>query len=350
MVKLRLPQYVQAFRDRHDKARYYFRRPGYARISLPGLPWSPEFMAAHEAAMKGEGLPRHEIGAERTLPGTINALCVAYFNSGDFKALSESTQATYRGIIERFRAQHGEKRVVTMQREHIARAMSAKASTPAAANNLLRMIRLLMHFAVANGWRRDDPTIGIKPPKMKPGGFYTWTEEDIAAFEAKHQIGTRARLALALLLYTAQRRSDVVRMGRQHVKDGVLTIRQQKTGTVVDVPVHSELRAILDATPSEHLTFLTTDAGKPFTAAGFGNWFRDVCNEAGLPKGCAAHGLRKAASRRLAEAGCTAHQIMSITGHKTLKEVTRYTAAVDRRGLAIAAIAKLGKRTGSVKP
>jgi integrase len=307
-------------------------------------------MAAHEAAMKGEGLPRQEVGADRTLPGTINALCVAYYGSGDFKLLSESTQTTYRGILERFREEHGTKRVAMLMREHVLRIVSGQAEKPAAAHNTLRMIRLLMKFAVTHGWRRDDPTTGLKSPKMKAGGFYTWTEEDIAAFEAKHKVGTRARLAFAILLYTAQRRSDVVRMGRQHIRDGVITIRQQKTKMLVEIPMHPELRAVLDATPSDHLTFLTTEAGKSFTAAGFGNWFRTVCDEAKLPKGCSAHGLRKAASRRLAEAGCTAHQIMSITGHKTLREVTRYTEAADRRALAVTAIEKLGKRTSSVKP
>jgi integrase len=307
-------------------------------------------MAAHEAAMKGDGLPRQEVGADRTLPGTISALCVAYYGSGDFKLLSESTQTTYRGILERFRQEHGTKRVAMLMREHILRIVSGQSDRPAAAHNLLRMIRLLMKFAVTHGWRRDDPTIGLKSPKMKAGGFYTWTEEDIATFEAKHPIGSRARLALALLLYTAQRRSDVILMGKQHIRNGVLAIRQKKTGMLVEVPVHPDLRAIVDATPSDHLTFLTTDSGRAFTAAGFGNWFRDVCKEAGLPKGCAAHGLRKAASRRLAEAGCSAHEIMAWTGHKTLREVTRYTEAADRRALAVTAIEKLGKRTSSVKP
>ena len=139
-------------------------------------------------------------------------------------------------------------------------------------------------------------------------------------------------------------------MGRQHVRNEVLTIRQQKTGALVEIPVLQELRAVLDATPNNHLTFLVAAGGKPFTAAGFGNWFREVCAQAGLPKACAAHGLRKAASRRLAEAGCTAHQIMAITGHKTLREVTRYTDSVDRRQMAVDAMAKLGKRTSSVKP
>jgi integrase len=352
-MRLRLPPYVQAFSDRHDKPRYYFRRPGFKLFALPGLPYSPEFMAAHAEAMASASGGQIEIGAARTVPGTINALSVAYFNSPAFKALSTSTQATYRGIVDNFRVEHGDKRVATLQGDHIARMMAAKAATPAAANNLLRMLRLIMRFAVLHGWRKGDPTTGLKALKMRAGGFYTWTEADIAAFEARHKIGTRARLAFGLLLYTAQRRSDVVVMGRQHIRrdgDGErLTIRQKKTGAVVEIPVIPELRTILDASPSNHLTFLVASGSKPFTAAGFGNWFREVCNQAGLSQ-CAAHGLRKAASRRLAEVGCTAHQIMAITGHKTLREVTRYTEAFDRRGQADVAMAKLGMRTSSVKP
>lgn len=348
-MRLRLPPHVQGFTDRHGKPRYYFRRAGSPRVALPGLPYSPEFMAAHAAAMGGEGM-KIDVGASRTIPGTINALTVAYFNSPAFSTLSATTRATYRGIIENFRGEHGDKRVQLLQGPHIARMMAKKAATPAAANNLLRMLRLLMRFAVVQGWRRDDPTIGLKAFKMRAGGFHTWTEDEIALFEAKYSVGTRARLALGLLLYTAQRRSDVVLMGRQHIRNEVLTITQQKTGAHVEIPVLSDLRKILDSTPSDHLTFLVAAGGKPFTAAGFGNWFREMCGKAALPKNCAAHGLRKAASRRLAEAGCTAHQIMAITGHKTLREVTRYTEAVDRSGLARAAMAKLGKRTTNVKP
>lgn len=153
-----------------------------------------------------------------------------------------------------------------------------------------------------------------------------------------------------LLLYTAQRRSDVVRMGRQHVRDGILTMRQQKTGAEVSIPMHPQLQAIIAATAKDNLTFLVTGAGKPFSPAGFTNWFRQCCNEAGLPKGCSPHGLRKAASRRLAEHGCSPHEIMAITGHKTLKEVTRYTAAVDRKRLAITAMSKTITGTSSGKP
>lgn len=355
---IRLRERIEAVLDA-AKTRGYRQgeNPARWRGHLESLLAKPADVRKSKGVRHHPALPYHKMGEfmatlrkQDGLPGTINALSVAYFNSGEFRNLSESTRATYRGIIENFRMLHGDKRVALLQRDHISRIVSAKADTPAGAHNLLRMLRLLMKFAVLHGWRKDDPTLGIKSPKMRAGGFYAWSENDIAVFEANHPIGTRARLALALLLYTAQRRSDVVLMGRQHIRGGVLSIRQQKTGSLVEIPVLPDLRKILDATPSEHLTFLVAAGGKPFTAAGFGNWFREVCEKAALPKACAAHGLRKAASRRLAEAGCTAHQIMAITGHKTLREVTRYTDSVDRRKMAVQAMKKLGKRTSRVKP
>ena len=153
-------------------------------------------------------------------------------------------------------------------------------------------------------------------------------------------MGSKPRLALALLLYTAQRRSDVVRIGRQHIKDGVLTVKQQKTGVTLAIPVHPHLQAVLDATPSEHLTFLVTATGKPYGGNAFSEQFRNWCDAAGLPKRCKPHGLRKAACRRLAEAGCSANEIMAISGHTTMKEIVRYTVAADQARLARNALAK----------
>jgi len=132
-------------------------------------------------------------------------------------------------------------------------------------------------------------------------------------------------------------------------------MRQQKTGAVLAIPIHPGLAAILDATSSEHLTFLTTRDGKPFSPAGFTNWFREMCNEAGLPRGLSAHGLRKAACRRLAEAGCSANVIAAISGHTSLREVQRYTAAADQARMARAAIDTMAAmfpstRTSSGKP
>ncbi|MDX8536159.1 tyrosine-type recombinase/integrase [Mesorhizobium abyssinicae] len=177
--------------------------------------------------------------------------------------------------------------------------------------------------------------------KIKSGGFITWEEEDISAFYAAHAEGTRARLALDLLLFTGQRRSDVIGMGRQHVRDDILSIRQQKTGTSVSIPLHPYLKGTLDARPQDNLTYLLTQYGKPFQPESFTNWFRVCVREAGLREdlasgamGLSPHGLRKACSRRLAQAGCTPHQIRAITGHKKLDEIVRYTEAVDQTRLA----------------
>jgi integrase len=341
----RPPKYVHGYIDRHGSARFYFRRAGFKKIPLPGLPWSPEFMAVYETALAGQ--QRIEIGARRTKPGTIAALTVAYFNSIAFRSLAAETQRTRRNILERFRAEHGEKRFVLLQREHIVRMLGSKISKPAAARNWLNTIRAMLQFAMEEGMREDNPARDVKSPKIRTDGFATWSEENIAAFERVHEVGSRARLALALLLYTAQRRGDVVRMGRQHIEDGALKVIQQKTGAKLIIPIHSELRAILDATSTQNMTFLTTRDRKPFTAPGFTNWFRDCCKEAKLPNGLSAHGLRKAACRRLAEAGCTAPEIMSISGHASLREVQRYIAAADQARMARAAMKKAKKRTSS---
>jgi len=157
----------------------------------------------------------------------------------------------------------------------------------------------------------DDPTAGVRAPKFRSAGFYTWSEEDIAAFEARHPIGSQARLA------------DVIHMGRQHVRGGLIHIRQRKTGTTLAIPAHPDLRAALDATPAEHLTFLTTRDGRRFTPISFTHWFKHKCREAGLPARASVHGLRKAACRRLAELGCSASVIAAISGHSTLREVSR---------------------------
>jgi integrase len=200
-------------------------------------------------------------------------------------------------------------------------------------------IRALMKYAVDIGLREDNPATGVKLPNLKTDGYHSWTEAEIAQFEAHHGPGTRARLALTLLLYTGQRRGDVIRLGRQHIRAGVVHVRQQKTGTELAIPIHATLAAIIAETPANHLTLLTTQTGKPFSAAGFGNWFRDRCNEAGLAH-CSAHGLRKATARRLAEAGCTMHEIAAITGHASLSEIQRYTRAADQARLARAAMDK----------
>lgn len=342
-------RYVQSFKDRHGKQRYYFRKRGQTPISLPGLPGSTEFMAAYQSALSDKTEAR-QIGAKRTKPGTFNALIVEYYQSVEYKILAPSTQQTYRGIIERFRAKNGERQVATLTAKAIEDMLAKKAAQPVVANGILSMLRLLMRFAVARRYRTDNPTRELKKLRNRTDGFHTWTEDEIEQYERRWKSGTRERLALALLLYTAQRRSDVVRMGRQHIKNDLIAVTQQKTGTKLLIPIHPALAAELRHVPKDQLTFLQTSKGAPFMPAGFTNWFFERAQSAGLPKGCSPHGLRKAASRRLAEAGVSASVIQAITGHKTLIEVSRYTAAADQEARARQAIAAFKTGTSAVKP
>jgi integrase len=146
---------------------------------------------------------------------------------------------------------------------------------------------------------------------------------------------------MELALETTSRRADVTRIGPQHERDGKLDLRHTKNNSDAFIPITPELRAAIDACPTKHLTFLQTKAGTSRSAKALGGDFRKWCDAAGLPKCCAIHGLRKGGARLLAEASATAHEIMSITGHKTLSEVQRYTKAADRKVLAESAMKKL---------
>ena len=285
------------------------------------------------------------IGFDRVQPGTISALAVAWYTSAHFKHLAPSTQRTYRGILERFRAKHGDKRVGSLEAAHLRGILDARSDTPQAANNLLRVVRMLMSFGVERGWRKDNPALTVRRIRARVAGFHSWTEDEIATYEARWPEGSRERLALALLIFTGQRRGDVVRMGRQHVQGGALHVVQGKTKARLALPLHPVLKAILDVLPADNLTFLVTHIGQPFSPEGFSNWFTKSARAAGLPIGCSPHGLRKAAARRLAEAGCSANEIGAITGHRTLSEITRYTAAADQARLAERAMDRM-RQTG----
>jgi integrase len=355
MAKVDLP-YVQRFRDRYGKVRHYFRRAGSPRLALPGEPMSREFLAAyHTALAKQEKRP---VGADQTKPGTLGALLVEFYTSTEWANLKPVTQANYRNIYERFRADYGHNMVAALTKKNVQAMMAEKVATPGAARNFLKRLRGLLDFAVDRDYRDDNPAKAVKAPRTASGGFRAWTDEDIQRFTEHHPAGSRARLALLLLLYTGQRRSDVVTMGRQHVANGkihVLQLKGKKDAARVRlaIPIHPELKAALDILPKDNLAFLVTVFGKPMTAAGFTQWFGEMAQAAGLPARSSPHGLRKASARRLAEAGCTAHQIAAITGHRSLDEVEHYTRSADQSRLAESAMKALerDKRgTGRVKP
>jgi integrase len=273
----------------------------------------------------------------------MRALAVSYFNGSAFRGLRASTQYERRGVIERFCREHGDKRLATLERHHIVKLIAARAEQPGAANSLRKALRELMKHAVEMGLRADDPTRDVKAINNSSSGYHSWTEDEIERFEAHHPVGSRERLALALLLYTGQRRGDVIRLGHQHVRAGVLSLRQEKTGTELSIPLHPRLVEVIAGTQRGNMTFLVTKRGGPFGAVPFSNWFRKACNAAGLPSHCSAHGLRKAAARRLAEAGCSTFEVAAITGPASLRELERYTKAVAQGKLAESAMAKVAK-------
>lgn len=341
----RRPPNVSYYRDRHGVVRWRFRKAGLPESQSKDAFGTAAWWAWYEAA-RTSAAPA--IGSGRTKPGSIDALAVAFYESGDWQTMEASTRKTYRGILDRYRdmtrdgLRYGDLPAAMLQASHIMTTMDRMAQTPTAANNLLKVLRKAFAFAVARKWRPDNPAQAVKSLSHKSDGFHTWTEADITAYEARWALGTRERLAFDLLLYTAQRSGDVRQMGRQHQTGRFIKVRQQKTGEELEIPVHPRLAASLEACPSGHLTFIVTQHGEPYTEKGFGNWISTAATTAGLQPGAAAHGLRKAAARRLAEAGCSAHQIMSITGHRTLKEVERYTRAAAQRGLASSAMERIG--------
>jgi len=301
-------------------------------------------MPAYEMAL---GTAPAGVGAKRNRPGSVASAVASYFGSTEFcDDLAPSTQAIRRVLLEKFRREHGDKPIALLPRKFIDEML--RALRRGARKNWLKALRGLLQYCVAEGLCKEDVTASIKLAPSQGGSFHTWTDDEIAQFEAHHPVGSKppARLR-ALLLYTGQRRGDVIRMGRQHIKDGVLTITQQKTGVRVAVPVHPQLRAIIDASAgvNANLTFIVTQRGKPFPGHSFTAWFRKHCDDAGLPKRCVVHGLRKAAGRKLAEAECRAHEIMAVLGHTTLKEAERYTKDFDRAKLARSAMARLGIET-----
>ncbi len=336
-----LPRHCSLVIDRHGKYRIRFRKQGFSTY-LPYPPIGEDFQNAYAAALAGLKDWRANIGADRTRPGSFNALAVAYYRSPEFTGQRPTTQKTYRGIIERFRKKHGDRLIKELRREHVKAIIGAMSDRPHAANNLLSILKIMLDLAVDNGWITSNPARGIKGYGKKTSGFHSWTDAEIAAYEARHPSGTKARLALALLLYTAQRRGDVIRMGWQHLKNGRLQIVQGKTGVELQLKLHPVLAEELSTAAKGNLTFLVTEYGAPFTEAGFGNWFRDRCRDAGLTN-CSAHGLRKAAARRMAEAGMSADIIKSVTGHTNLKTLSIYTNAADQARLSDVGIDAIGR-------
>jgi integrase len=352
-------KYVVRDRDRHGTARVYFRRFG-RKTRLHAPEGTEAFMAEYLALLDGTGAFKSKpTGA--IADGSWRWLCTRYFASAEFKRLEQSTQRVRRRLLELTfeeprepgsRDLFGDCPVQKLGAAAVRVLRDRKANFPEAANGRVKAIRQVLAWGLESHAQivRSNPARDV--PYLKSGGtgFHSWTVDEVERYRAHHAIGTKARLALELVLLTGVRRSDLVLLGRQHVRQGWIKFTAHKgrnrSPVIIDVPVLPALQAVIDASPCGDLTFLVTDYGRPFTAPGFGNKMRTWCNEAGLPE-CSTHGLRKAGAATAAENGATDHQLMSIFGWLTIKEAQRYTRAARRKKMAGDGMAFLEVRTKS---
>lgn len=339
-LSVNLPDHVKAYTvtyKERPRTYYYFRLGDPVR--LPGLPWSPEFMAAHAAALAAHQAGGSMLGASRTVGGTVNAAVVDYYVRG-IVTLGAGSHAGVRSNLERFRGECGALKIRGLKRDHV-QAYIGTLKSPAVQRNMLRAIRHFLKWCASAGLISHDVGEGVTRQKMKStGGFYTWTEDDAAKYAKRHPLGTMARAALELYLNLGVRKSDVVRVGPRYVRDGVLhNFLPQKTSTTngkrISIKVFESTKAAIDALPVTGAdSYLVTSFGKQFTAAGFGNKMRQWCDEAGLPD-CSSHGLRKLFMIRLVHLGYSAPAIGALSGHKDLREIQTYIDQYDREKMGI---------------
>ena len=342
MVKqLRLPRYVSAFRDKGGIVRYRFRctRKGIDTY-MKAQPFSTEWEAEYRALLAGTVAPM-VIGAGRAAPGTIADLVARYRASDEWPRKTAGTRRNWESSLAKLTENVGNVTVANWTAERAAKVLAKMHDRPFAADNFRKRMKALWAWAVRHGIAKSNPWATTRPYAKKTEGFRTWTEAEIATFTARYPAGTKEHLALHLMLGTFARRSDAIRLGPQHVRDGRLRFRSLKTGAEVDIPITPDLRASLAAYKGEGLCFLLTAFNRPFKDAGFGNWFADRCKAAGVPG--RAHGLRKLAAVRMAEAGATLPELMAWGGWTTEREPLRYITQANRGKLADAGAAKLSR-------
>lgn len=357
-----LPRYCTAELSRHDKICVYFRIVGRTgRIRIRSEPGSSEFHARYAALLRGDVPPTTTTAPIRAQTYSWRWLCEKHFQGLTFQSLAPRGQRVRRAMIEATYAEpvkpgsaytfgdcpldnFGARAVRVLRDRKVRWGTDTNGDrfqeNLEAANSLLKYIRGVLEFAVeeypelvSRNWGKDVPYFA-----SSSHGIHTWTIDELMQFEEHFPVGTKARLTFALGLYTGQRRGDICRLGRILERNGTLEIVQEKNRrkkpVTAFVGIVPPLQAIIDATPTGDLFYVVQDNGKPYTKESLGNRFRKWCAEAGLPKRCSLHGLRKACVVRLIMDDCTPHEIMSVTGHRTLKEIDRYAREFGRQKAA----------------
>lgn len=352
--------------DRHGNVRVYFRRKGHRKVRLYSPVGTEAFLSQYREAHGGkdtqESTKTDDLRRKPAKPGTLRSLIQQYYGSAEFRGLEGSTQHARRLILDvlcaerldtddRTSPEMGTGPYNLMEPKHVRKCRDRKADWPEAANGRVKALRQVFAWAIEAGHAKSNPAKDVPYLKAPGTGFHTWTIEEVRQFEARHPIGSKARLAFALLLLTGQRRSDVILFGKQHVRDAknippnlqaahpgrwlAFTQRKNRNRKPISlmIPLLPELEQVIAGSSCGDMTWLITQFGKPFTGPGFGNWFRVRCDQAGLPH-CTAHGLRKAGATIAAERGASERQLMAIFGWQTSKQAVLYTRAAEQKVLA----------------
>lgn len=354
-----LPEFVTRFKDRHGKERLRFRRKGYPDHYFKSALGTEEFRVEYRQCMSAQ-IAADTMRARshaRAVPGSIDDLLNQYFATPERLGPTKQTQTKVRAVLEKFREGRGERAVADLRFDHIEAILAKRRQKVLvgsraqggveAARKLRKELVRLFAFAMKIGMLDANPAQLADRIKVAPAerskGFHTWTEGEIAQYRARHPLGTNARLAMELILWTDQRRVDSIHLGRQHIQDGRFKITQTKTGKTLWIAIAPQLiEAIVAMPPKPALCFLVNDTGKPFTNAGFGNKMREWCDEAGLPH-CTAHGLRKATMRRMAELDMGNQTMKAMSGHTNDDEVARYTREANQKRMADTAVSALAR-------
>jgi integrase len=345
------PPFLQRAVSRHGKTIWYVRISRGPKIRIKGEYGSPEFNEAYQGAVSGEK-PKRPGEAAR---GTLKWLWDLYRLSGAWTDLSLATRKQRENIMRPVIASVGDQSLSRVDKAAIQLGRERRAGTPTQAKHFVTTMRGMFTWALDQQppLARSDPTQGIgfkrSRKEKKSEGFPVWTDEDIAAYERSWPRGTRERLMFDIFCFTGLRRGDAAVVGRQHVRDGVISIHTEKTGMLVTIPILAELQKTLDAGPTGDLTFIATFSGQPMTKVGLGNRFREACDAAGVKK--SAHGMRKAAATRAANNGATTAEMNSIFGWEGDAMASLYTKSANRTKLAAGAIEKLARtKTATSKP
>ena len=335
MPRPRLP-YLMREVTRHGAVIWYVRRKRGKRVRIRAEYGSDEFFTEYQKALTVEQ-PK---ARSRLKAGTLAWLWERYMDSLAWGQLSTATQRQRKNVMARIMAAAPDALLAEMTEDVVRDGIDRRRDRLGAARHFLETLRGMFKWAVEAGLVAEDPTAKIKTPRdRKSTGFHVWTEEECQQYEARWPRGTWQRLAFDVLLYTGLRRGDVVKVGKQHIKDGLIVIKTEKTGEMAYIPILPQLTEALAEGPTGDLTFIVGFEGGNLTKESFGNMFKKACKAAGVPG--SAHGLRKAMTNRVAHMLTEAELEALFAWERGSRVTSLYTNKVVRERLARSAAQKL---------